>query len=93
MTAPAPKIGYLSTKLMFPLLFERVTNYAAFTQFANIAGAPSMSLPLGQSSTGLPIGCMVSAIPGNEKAVLEVAYELEEVLPWRDRAPSIVAVS
>ena len=87
---PAP-IGYLSPTAAFPLVFERISAYSPFTHFANIAGAPSVSLPLAQSASGLPIGVMLSGAQGEERMLLELSYELEEEAPWRDRRPTVAA--
>ena len=87
---PAP-IGYLSPTAAFPMVFERIGAYSPYTHFANIAGAPAISLPLAQSESGLPIGVMAAAVQGGERTLFELAYELEEAMPWRDRKPSMLA--
>ena len=87
LASPPPPIGYLAPSFAFPLMLERVSDYVCFTQFMNIAGSPAISLPLAMSGAGLPIGVQIAAAPGNERDILEVAYELEEAMPWRDRSP------
>ncbi|WP_137722786.1 amidase [Prescottella subtropica] len=77
-----PKIGYLSAALDFETLFERLTNYASFTPLNNVAGGPAISLPLHRTSTGLPLGVHFSAAHGDERTLLELAYELEAAAPW-----------
>ena len=37
--------------------YDRVRTFAAFTSLHNVAGAPAISLPLGRTTTGLPLGC------------------------------------
>ncbi|NNL90571.1 MAG: amidase [Marinicaulis sp.] len=88
---PPPKIGYLDSRHSFPLAFERLSEIVCFTQFMNVSGAPAISLPTGMSSDGLPIGAQLAAATGNERTILEVAYELEEAMPWRDRKPAVSA--
>ena len=57
-----------------------------FTGPVNFGGNPAMSVPLGQGRvTGLPIGTHVIAARGNDKLLYELAYELEEARPWKDR--------
>ncbi len=90
LATPPPEIGYLSTTYGFDLILERISEYVAFTQVANVAGAPAISLPIGMSSSGLPIGAQLAAVPGNERAILEVAYELEEEFEWSKRAPALL---
>ncbi|WP_374666193.1 amidase [Acinetobacter sp.] len=78
-----PKLGYISPQLSFDELFARIQNYVTFTPIQNIAGAPAISLPLGQTAEhGLPIGMQLSANLGDERTLLELAYQLEEAQPW-----------
>jgi amidase len=77
-----PKIGYLGPEVSFETHFERVRQYAAFTPPQNTAGAPAISLPLGFCRNGLPIGIQFAAAYGQEKRLLELAFELEEARPW-----------
>ncbi len=67
---------------------DRISEYVSFTQYHNVSGAPAISLPLGVSGNGLPIGAQIAAMPGHERAILEVAYELEEAMPWEARTPA-----
>ena len=46
------------------------------------AGAPGVSLPLGSTADGLPIGVHFSALHGDERTLLEIAYELEDARPF-----------
>jgi amidase len=77
-----PKIGYMGPEVSFELHFERLRQYVAFTPLQNTAGAPAISLPMGFSRNGLPIGIHFAAAYGQEKRLLELAFELEEARPW-----------
>jgi amidase len=77
-----PRLGHLSPTLPFDELFARLQAYVGFTPFNNAAGAPAVSLPLGRTGLGLPIGCHFSADVGDERTLLELAYELEDAQPW-----------
>lgn len=87
--APPPPIGYLGPKLTYDEHLPRVLDYAQFTGIFNVIGAPAISLPLSMSKAGLPIGAMFGARVGDEKTLLELAYELEEAAPWSGRRPAI----
>ena len=76
-------LGELSPTQSFDDLFGRLMRYASFTPMANIAGTPAISIPAGQTAQGLPIGIQLSARFGDELTLLEVAYELEELQPWK----------
>ncbi|MGE0532464.1 MAG: amidase [Hyphomonadaceae bacterium] len=72
-------------------MFDTLNEYVGYTPLQNVAGAPAMSVPLGWSSAGLPIGIHFSSAKGQEKRLLELAYELEQAQPWADRKPGVNA--
>ncbi|MCL2536181.1 MAG: amidase family protein, partial [Nocardiaceae bacterium] len=76
------ELGYLSPALDFETLFERLVNYVAFTPLNNASGGPAISLPLHETSTGLPLASHFSAAHGDERTLLELAFELEAAKPW-----------
>ncbi len=78
-----PQLGHLSPKVEYPELIARLTRYASFTPLANITGDPGISLPAAQTADGLPIAVLLSAHRGNERTLLELAYEIEAERPWR----------
>ncbi|WP_028004728.1 amidase, partial [Sinorhizobium meliloti] len=57
----------------------------------NVTGQPSVSLPLAQSASGLPIGIQIVARFGDEATLVRVARDLEEALPWSGRRPKVRA--
>jgi amidase len=61
------------------------------TTAANVTGQPAISLPLGHSQSGLPIGVQFIARFGEEGALIRLASALEQEMPWRDRIPPIHA--
>lgn len=83
VASPPPPIGYLSPGIDPHTHLVRLLQYANFTAVHNVAGAPSMSLPLGVSRDGLPIGVQVAAHLGQETQLLQLAYELEEAVGWK----------
>ncbi|MBN1471811.1 MAG: amidase [Syntrophaceae bacterium] len=79
---PAPEIGYMGPDVPFDEAFERVRQYVVFTPQQNVTGTPAISLPVGFSANGLPLGVQFGAAFGQEKTLLELAFELEEANPW-----------
>ena len=77
-----PPIGHLNPMQDFEAVMERLVDWAAFTPLQNATGDPAISLPLAVSSSGLPVGMMLSSPRGREARLLELAYELEEAHPW-----------
>jgi amidase len=78
----APPLGHLSPNVPFDELLERLRNYVAYTPLHNAAGAPAISLPVGLSEEGLPVGVQLSAAHGAERTLLEVAFALESEVGW-----------
>ncbi|QBF44946.1 amidase [Janibacter limosus] len=91
LTHTTPRIGYLSADLDFETHFERLTGYVGFTPLHNANGQPSISLPLGRTDDGRPIGVMLSARKGQERLLLELAFELEAAAPLRGPGPGALA--
>ena len=59
-----PPLGYLSPNVDFEVLIDRLIKYVSFTPANNASGSPALSLPLGESREGLPIGVQFSALQG-----------------------------
>ncbi len=78
-----PKLGHLSPDVEFETLFARLRNFACFTPLNNATGSPAMSVPFGATPDGLPIGVHFSGRHGDERTLLELAFELEQARPFR----------
>ncbi|HEY3833479.1 MAG TPA: amidase family protein [Acidimicrobiia bacterium] len=71
--------------------FMRAAAFAPFCAPFNITGQPAISLPLGTSDDGLPIGVHLVAAYGREDLLVRVASQIEQAAPWADRLPTIHA--
>jgi amidase len=91
LSKPPPPIGELAPTLPLDVGFARVRAYASYTPLQNAAGAPAMSVPMAWSASGLPIGAHFAAAKGEERRLLELAYELELARPWAGRRPPVWA--
>lgn len=49
------------------------------TMFANYYGLPAVSVPCGFDSHGLPMGIQMVARPSGDRAVLQLAWQYEQV--------------
>ena len=77
-----PRIGHLDPMADYEQVIERLAEWVAFTPLQNVTGEPAVSLPLLQSADGMPVGMMFSAPFGQERRLLELAYELEAARPF-----------
>lgn len=86
---PPPPLGWIDADgADIDTFLERMWRFSPFAPLANLAGAPSMSVPLAQSRIGLPIGLMFTACQGDEGALFRLAAELERAFPWKDVHPA-----
>ena len=76
------EIGWLGPDVDPHTHLLRVLRYVSFTPLQNVSGSPAISLPLGRSATGLPVGMQLAAPFGHERRLLELAFELEAAAPW-----------
>jgi amidase len=92
---PAPPSGipdqnderFRSAEMWMREVFDRIP----FTPIANLTGQPSISLPLGESEDGMPLGVMLTAQTLREDLLLQVSAALERAMPWADRRPGVSA--
>jgi amidase len=70
-------------------VFDDLAPKETFTALFNGTGSPAMSLPLGWSSQGLPIGIQVVASFGREDLLLRLGQVLEDEIGWSDQRPPV----
>jgi len=85
-----PMIGHLSQRPGEDPIeaMMRIVEVIPFTAQFNTSGQPAMSLPMGHSDGGLPIGSQLAAAYGREDLLLQLAAQVEEAHPWSDRQPT-----
>ena len=66
-------------------------DWLPFTYPYNCTGQPAISLPLGMSADGLPIGVQLVGPTHGEQVILDLALQLQEAMPWKDRRPAAFA--
>jgi aspartyl-tRNA(Asn)/glutamyl-tRNA(Gln) amidotransferase subunit A len=55
----------------------------------NLLGLPTISIPCGFTSKGLPIGMQITGPRGGETTVLQLAYAFERATQWHNRRPNL----
>lgn len=76
-TIAPPPIGWLAPQSDPDIVLQRTIQNFCFTQMENITGDTAISLPLGLSRDGLPIGVQASSRSGGEALLLQLAYQFE----------------
>ncbi len=88
----APLLAWLDPHRLRPLeLMARMVPHMAFTEPWNATGQPAISLPLGWSESGLPVGVQLIAAPGADALLLAVAAPLLDALGDPARRPALHA--
>lgn len=82
-----PPIGAMAPTCPFEGLWANLFDYIDYTPTHNLLGLPSVSLPLGMTEDGLPVGSLFSAAYGRDETLISLASEIEAVAPWADRWP------
>lgn len=89
---PPPLIGELRPPAEAPFATqERTHRLVPFTMHFNLSGQPALSLPIGHSPDGLPIGVQLVAAYGREDLLFNVAFALEEAVGWAKRRPPVLS--
>ena len=61
---------------------------AIFTGVFDTTGQPSHSIPCGFTTSGMPIGMMITGHPFDESTVLRVGHAFEKLTNWHQRPPT-----
>ena len=87
---PAPKIDDLiaNPHALRPAELKLLRNTRPF----NVWGLPTISVPCGFASMGLPIGLQIAGPPWREDLVLRLANAYEKVTAWHTRKPGIAGL-
>lgn len=63
------------------------TALTRFTRLFNVLGVPTIAVPCGFTTAGLPASLQIAAPPFAEQTVLRLAYAYEARTKWRPRRP------
>ena len=63
-----------------------------FTSIFDVTGQPSHSISCGFTSSGMPIGMMITGHPYDETTVLRVGNAFEKLTDWHQRVPTDIPV-
>ncbi|CAN5833383.1 amidase [soil metagenome] len=86
---PAPKVGAFANRPAEEA-FRDAAQYGAFTAPFNITGQPAASVPIGLTRGGLPIGLQIVGRMFDDRGVLALSRQVEELRPWSGRSAPVV---
>jgi amidase len=69
--------------------FAAQARFSPYCAVFNLTGGPAISLPVGSTADGLPVGAMLAAAPGADPLLLATAAAVEGARPWSHRHPAI----
>jgi len=72
-----------------PHMFREMIGFIPYTGIYNLTGQPSANIPLFWNAGGLPIGTMFTTRFGDEATLFQLAAQLEQAQPWKDRYPPL----
>lgn len=84
-----PRIGVFGPDVAWADQRDGLIDYAGYCWIDNFAGTPAITLPMGFSDNGLPVGIQFATRPGGEALLLALAYQLEEVVQWWRHTPPV----
>ena len=67
LSLTTPELGWLDPSQSYETVMGRILEWVSFTPLQNATGDPAISLPMGMSSKGLPIGVQLAAAQGYDR--------------------------
>ena len=90
-TGTAVKLGWLDMMMDdVDEYWRRVFHFSPFTVWFNLTGQPAIMLPIGESTSGLPVAVQLVAPYGDEATLFRLSAQLEGARPWFGRKPAMV---
>jgi len=88
LATPPPPIGkYRTDGDNVDEWLAELMGFIPFTYLFNVTGQPAMSVPLGRSIDGLPVGCHFAGRYGEEGLLYALAGQIERAQPWFQNRP------
>ena len=87
--APAAKIGDDETFLLNGVAVPTFPTFIRNTSPGSVAGIPGISLPVGLTAAGLPVGMELSGPQGSDQQILAIAAAIEPLSPRLPAPPEL----
>ncbi len=69
--------------------FRRGGEFTPFTPIVNVTGQPAVTVPIGWTDDGLPLGAQLIGRPADEATLIRLAAQIEAARPWAQRIPPL----
>jgi aspartyl-tRNA(Asn)/glutamyl-tRNA(Gln) amidotransferase subunit A len=89
----APTLPRTSMPVEEMVIETDLPRYIPYTLPANLTGLPSLSVPCGFTTAGLPVGVQLIGRSYAEATLLDLAGEYEQATPWHERRPELAVVA
>ncbi|MGK5742342.1 amidase [Micromonospora sp. URMC 103] len=89
LAAPQAPVGWFSADGDPAADFDRQRRFSPYCAIFNVTGQPSVSLPVGETAAGLPVGVLLTGRYGDDARLIATAAQLEHASGGWDRHPAI----
>jgi amidase len=89
LAAPQAPVGWFTADGDPAADFDRQRRFSPYCAIFNVTGDPSVSLPVGTTTDGLPVGVLLTGRYGDDARLIATAAQLENSSDGWDRHPAI----
>ncbi|MEU8185088.1 amidase [Micromonospora sp. NPDC049044] len=89
LAAPQAPVGWFTADGDPAADFDRQRRFSPYCAIFNVTGDPSVSLPVGATTDGLPVGVLLTGRYGDDARLIATAAQLENSSDGWDRHPAI----
>ncbi|MEH0936013.1 amidase [Micromonospora psammae] len=89
LSAPQAPVGWFTADGDPAADFDRQRRFSPYCAIFNVTGDPSVSVPVGRTAAGLPVGVLLSGRYGDDARLVAAAAQLEHCSDGWDRHPAI----
>ncbi|GAB3943716.1 amidase [Micromonospora vulcania] len=89
LATPQAPVGWFTADGDPEADFDRQRRFSPYCAIFNVTGDPSVSLPVGVTTEGLPVGVLLTGRYGEDARLIETAAQLEDCSDGWDRHPAI----
>ncbi len=89
LAAPQAPVGWFSQGRTPAEDFDRQRRFSPYCAVFNVTGQPSVSLPVGVTAEGLPVGVLLTGRYGDDARLIATAAQLEASSGGWDRHPAV----